>query len=153
MKGIKLFVTACVAALLLVLPVKAAAAQELGIAVNAPTTPVAVGDTFTVTVALTGYTGEDPIRGIQVDVGNVQPEQLGVASQQSLITSGTARYNDVSHQTEDALVRLLYVEQTESLASGTEEIYRVTFRASRSLKGEGTVALPVTALVKTQEQE
>lgn len=150
MKRIKVFLALCLIALLLtVLPAVAEAAQELGIAVIAPTGTVTAGEEFTVTVSLTGYTGEDPLVGVQADIQ--LPEELLMTARESQIVDETALFNDTSFQSAAGTARLLYVPAEEQwLPVETDDLYTVTFRLRDGLTGRGTVDLPLTAKLRTQ---
>lgn len=150
MKRIRLFLALCLIALLLpVLPAAAEAAQELGIAVTAPTDTVTAGEEFTVTVSLTGYTGEDPIVGLQTDIG--LSEQLEIEAHETGIVDEEALFNATSHQTEAGTARLLYVTEGDaSLPVITEELYTVRFRLTDGVTGRGTIELPLTAKLRAQ---
>ena len=128
----------------------------LGHSVTLSGESVSVGETVTVTVSLTGYTADydDDIEGVQVTVGNIDPNVLTVVSKRSLITDSTAFSNSASYSTKKKQVNLLYMSNIsgDPLAKPTSEVLEIVFGIKESVTESGSITLPVTVMIQTSDQ-
>lgn len=146
---------ALILALLLVFPgVDVHAAENAGIAVTVTPETVEAGQQVTVTVSLTGYDADAvPIRGIQIDVTEVDESVLSVADggYVSLIEDTSATSNKAVYQQANRLLRLIYVRMDGTLAQPCEDVFQMTFLVNAELAEAGSITLPLTAKIQTTE--
>ena len=139
--------------LLMILPMcctVAFAAGEVGFHADLDPAQAVIGEEVTMIVSLDEYTEEsDQIRGLQIDIENVDPNILDVVSYESLIIDDTAVSNTGSHHTDKHLVRLFFAKMQGTLASPCEEVFKVKFRIIPELKGSGEITLPITMKIQT----
>lgn len=147
-------------AVVLMLPifiVSASADDTLGFAVSASPSSVNVGDEVEVIVSLTGYTAEaaevDAIRGFQVDITGVDADVLNVLEYSSLIEDSTALSNTASYQPNKSLVRLLYMQMSETLEAPCDNVMKVVFQINPDITASGSITLPVTVKIQTENQQ
>lgn len=141
-----------------------AAADSLGFQVAlSPTGTIKVGGTVTVTVSLTGYTeaaaASDAIRGVQVDITNVDSTILSVASKASLVSEDNysedadALSNKASYSTKYKRVRLLFALSEGTLTATQQDLLQVTFKVQEGLTESGSITLPVKVLIQTENNQ
>lgn len=112
-----------------------------------------VGEEVTLTVSLDGYTSEvDQIRGLQIDITNVDPNILDVVEYTSLINDSSAPSNTASYNEANKRVRLVYVLFNGTLTSPYEDVFKVVFRVKPGLE-KGSITLPVTLLMQTESNQ
>lgn len=141
-----------------------AAADSLGFQVAlSPTGTIKVGGTVTVTVSLTGYTeaaaASDAIRGVQVDITNVDSTILSVASKASLVSEDNYSEdaddlsNKASYSTKYKRVRLLFALSEGTLTATQQDLLQVTFKVQEGLTESGSITLPVKVLIQTENNQ
>ncbi len=132
-----------------------AEASTLGYETVLPATPTAIGDEVTLTVSLKNYTEQsDQIRGLQIDMTEIDTDILTVVSYESLISDPTADSNTASYSEANARLRLLYVNLQGTLPithgeSGLAPVFRVTFKINESVSASGQIDLPLTVKIQT----
>lgn len=131
----------------------ASADPAYGYDVSVTPEEVTVGQSTEVIVSLTGYTEAAAaavgIRGVQVDITNVDTDVLTVESYESLIEDATALSNTASHQPNKKLVRLLYTKMSGTLAAPCDDILKVVFQINPNLTEDGSITLPITVKIRT----
>lgn len=125
--------------------------EEIGVKHTISPSEVKAGEEVDVTIALTGYTAataaENEIRGLQVDITNVDTSILEVVDHQSLIMDAAAASNTTSYQSSKKLVRLLYAQYSGTLAAPCKEVMQIKFRVKSDLTKSGSITLPVTTKI------
>lgn len=143
--------------LLATVSIPASASGTLGMAVSASPSVVQAGAEVEATVSLTGYTaeaaGENGIRGVQVDITEIDDEVLEVVEYVSLIEDSSALNNTASCQPEKNLVRLLYMRMNGTLSAPCEDVLRVKFRVADGVTESGSTTLPVTMLIQMEDNQ
>lgn len=133
------------------------AASTVGHTVSVSNTNVKVGDQVEVVVALTGYTEEaataDAIRGLQIDLTNIDPDVLSVVECTSLIEDATAVSNTASYSDVNERVRLAYVQMTGTLPASVEDVFKVVFQVNSTLTESGSITIPVAVKMQTKSQQ
>lgn len=131
------------------------AAEETGYEVVLSDDVTEIGKEVVLTVALTNYTSQsDPIRGLQIDIENVDADVLSVVSYNSLITDSSAISNTASYSSNNSRIRLVYANFSGTLpvsdgSSGKMNVFEVKFKINSTLAIDGQVELPVTVKLQT----
>ena len=138
-------------AMLMCFPLTVKAESALGHTVSLSSDSVIVGEIVTVTVSLTGYTAdtEENIRGVQIDVTNVDSTILSVEDKQSLIVNSAAASNTASYSTANKRVRLLYADYTNYLSKPCSDVFQIKFKIKETVTESGSITLPVTVKIAT----
>lgn len=143
--------------LLAVLPAPALASSTVDMAISVTPSTVKVGEEVEVIVSLTGYTTDaaaaDAIKGLQVDITNVDTSVLEVVESESLISDSSALSNATSVQLSKKLVRLLYMQMSGTLRAPCENVMRVKFRIKAELTESGSITLPVSMKIQSENNE
>lgn len=85
---------------LLTLPMSVAAAETFTYNISTTTATPSIGSEFDVVISLTNYANlASKIRGLQIDVTNIDTSKLEVISHSTLIEDTTAASNKTSYQT------------------------------------------------------
>ena len=138
------------------MPMTSFAAENAGIAVEVSPQPVQAGELVTVTVSLTDYNSEAiPIRGMQIDVTGVDESILTVedGGYKSLIEDNTAVANIAVYHPDYQRLRLLYARMEGTLVQPQKEVFQMTFRINSEVMEEGSITLPLKAMIQTTEAE
>ena len=139
-------------AMLLCFPLTVKAESALGHTVTLSSDSVNVGEIVTVTVSLTGYTAdtEENIRGVQIDVTNVDSTILSVEDKQSLIVDPGAMSNKASYSEANKRVRLLYANISgDYLDKPWSDVFQIKFKIKETVTESGSITLPVTVKIAT----
>lgn len=142
-------------AMLLCFPLTVKAESALGHTVTLSSDSVNVGEIVTVTISLTGYTAdtEENIRGVQIDVTNVDSTILSVEDKQSLIVNPAAASNTASYSTANKRVRLLYSDYTNYLSKPWSDVFQIKFKIKETVTESGSITLPVTVKIQTASDQ
>lgn len=144
-----LFFALCLA--FLSMPVRAVAAETFTYTISASTTTPAIGSEFDVAISLTNYAELDAgIRGLQIDVTNIDPNILEVVSHSSLVDDASAASNETSYQPNKELVRYFYVRFSGTMDKSATDIMRFRLKIKDDLKESGTITLPVVIKIGTE---
>lgn len=109
-----------------------------------------IGKQVTLTVSLKGYTSEaDAIRGLQVDIDDVDTDVLKVIEYSSLIEDSSAISNTASYNEANRRLRLVYVQISNTLPAPCEKIFKVVLQINPNLTEDGSITLPVTLKMQT----
>ena len=131
------------------------ASAETGYEISLSRSVTPIGGEVVLTVALTNYGAQsDAIRGLQIDIDNVDADVLEVVSLRSLIVDGTAASNTPSHSQKNERVRLVYANFSGKLpvsdsADGRMDVFEVKFKVNGALSEDGQIELPVTVKLQT----
>lgn len=135
---ISLLLALCLIAI--ALPLNVFAAEEITYSVKVSKTNPSVGEEFDIVIGLTNYNTIEPdIRGIQIDVNNVDLNIFEVISFDSLINVGTA-----SHQPKKNLLRYAHLDlQGGYMDRSITDIVHFRLKIRDDLTENGSITLPV----------
>lgn len=151
MKHTKIITWILALALLLpCLPMAGHAADEFGFSVAVSPEAVPIGGQTVVTVSLDDYDTET-IAGLQVDIAGIDPNVLTVVDKASVIEDTEAMSNKASYNTSEKRVRLLYFWENETPLTPCEDVLKMTVRIDPNLTGAGSITLPVTVKIVTED--
>ena len=135
------------------------ATTETGYEVSLSKSVTEIGGEVVLTVALTNYSAQsDQIRGLQIDINNVDTDVLEVVSYRSLIEDTTAASNTPSYSQSNSRVRLVYADFSGTLpvsdgGDGKMQVFEVMFRVNDRLETDGQIDLPVTVKLQTTQEQ
>ena len=135
------------------------AETEIGYEVSLSNSVTEIGKEVVLTVALSNYSAQsDLIRGLQIDIGNIDTDVLSVVSYSSLIVDSTAVSNTASYSQKNSRVRLVYANfygalPTSNSEDGKMKIFEVGFKINGNLDVDGQIELPVTVKLQTTNKQ
>ena len=135
------------------------AATEIGYEVSLSNSVTGIGKEVVLTVALTNYSAQsDQIRGLQIDIGNIDTDILSVVSYNSLIVDSSAVSNTASYSQNNSRVRLVYANFSGTLPvsngeDGKMKVFEVKFKINSNLETDGQIELPVTVKIQTTSKQ
>lgn len=135
------------------------AETEIGYEVSLSNSVTGIGKEVVLTVALSNYsTQSDQIRGLQIDIGNIDTAVLSVVSYNSLIVDSTAVSNTASYSQNNSRVRLVYANFSGTLPAsngedGKMKVFEVRFKINGELDADGQIELPVTVKLQTTNKQ
>lgn len=146
----KLAITMIIFLMLPLLYVNVEAEEQIDFFTTLSSQAVKPGETVTATVLLKNYTGENTlIRGVQIDVTEIDRSKLEVVECKSLIEDTSGISNEVTYSMENRRVRLLYVQTEKTLPTTNYQLLQMTFRVDSELKDSGTIILPIEMKMQT----
>ena len=135
------------------------AETEIGYEVSLSNSVTGIGKEVVLTVALSNYSAQsDQIRGLQIDIGNIDTAVLSVVSYNSLIVDSTAVSNTASYSQNNSRVRLVYANFSGTLPAsngedGKMKVFEVRFKINGDLDADGQIELPVTVKLQTTNKQ
>lgn len=143
-----------ISAALLILPLDVFADSGIGYDIEVSSNCVSAGSQVTVVISLTGYTVDcsEKIRGIQVDVNNIDTQVLNVVSYNTLIDDDSVASNKVVYSESNKRLRLLYANFNGYLDTPCGEIMQIVFKVNEDIASTGSITLPVTLKISTANQ-
>ena len=136
------------------LPMVGHAANDTGISVTVKSEPASIGGEAMVKVSLAGYDAEDPgIAGLQVDITGLETTEVTLAEYASLIEDADVLSNTVSYNENEHRVRLLYLSESGVIPVSCKDVMRLSFDVDPDLTEAGSVALPVTVKIVTEDNQ
>lgn len=151
-KIISLVLVLCI--LLISLPMDATAAGNFGYKISSTTTTPSVGSEFEVTISLTNYSEiEDEIRGLQIDITNIDSTVFEVISHTTMIEDPSAGSNVTSNSIEAGYVRLLYFKFSGVMDKSATDLMKFKLKVKSDLIGSGFITLPITFKIETLAKE
>ncbi len=138
--------------LLTLIPFNVRAEGEIGYSVDISPSEPSVGDEVTVTVSLENYTADSSgIRGLQIDITNIDTGVLSVVAYTTLIDDDSALSNKATHQTGSKRLRLMYVNDEGTIPAPCDDVFQVKLKVNESLTASGIITLPVTVKIQTAD--
>ena len=137
-------------------PAMALAAQAAGYEVSVSPEVATFGERVVVTVSLKGYDSiesVESIRGLQVDITNIDENILTVDSYKTLIDDTAVFSNKASYNKEQKRVRLAYVNFDGTLPRSYGAVLEMVCTVNASLKDGGSITLPVKVLMQTETDQ
>ena len=110
----------------------------------------AIGKEFDVVISMNHYedTNEE-IRGMQIDVSDIDTSVLEVVSHESLIVDSSATSNQTSYSAKNHYVRYVYLKTAGSMDKSVSDVIKIRFKVREDLTEDGTVTLPVKYKIGT----
>lgn len=139
---------------LFTLPMSVAAAETFTYNISTTTATPSIGSEFDVVISLTNYANlASKIRGLQIDVTNIDTSKLEVISHSTLIEDTTAASNKTSYQTAKNLVRYVYLHLSGSLDKSVADIMKFRLRVKDDLIESGSIILPIAIKIGTMDKQ
>ncbi len=107
-----------------------------------------VGSEFKVSISLTNYdTTVENIRGLQIDVTNLDTEVFEIISHSTSIVDATAASNKTSYSSSNNRIRLTYASVSGTLAKDTKEVMSITLKVKDTITTSGNISIPVKVMI------
>lgn len=133
-----------------VLTMNVAAAETFAYKVSATTTTPTIGNEFEVVISLTNYAElASEIRGLQIDVKNIDSDVFEVVSHSSMLTDATAASNKTSYSSSGEYVRYVYLKLSGTMDKSVTDVMKFRLKVKDSLTEDGTITLPITLKIGT----
>ena len=123
-----------------------AVAQDDNYVANVSSQQLTPGEEFNVTLSFSKLSETVNIRGIQVDISNIDTENIEILSVEEKIVDSTAFTNEVVYfETAQPSIRLLYAKRDGVIQSRNHDaILRINGKIKDEVLLGGTVVLPIT---------
>lgn len=133
--------------------IEASAQEDFSFDVSVTPEVIKVGDTITMKISLNGYTSETiGIRGLQIDINNVDTNVLKVIEYKSLVGEEGVASNTGSYSKPDNRVRYLYANLSGgAMETRWKDIFEVTFQVNPELEKDGEITLPIIMKIQTMK--
>lgn len=136
-----------------VLTMNVAAAETFTYKVSATTATPSIGNEFEVAISLTNYAElTSEIRGLQIDVKNIDSDVFEVVSHSSMLTDDTAASNKTSYSSSGNYVRYVYLKLSGTMDKGVTDIMKFRLKVKDTLTEDGTITLPITIKIGTTSE-
>lgn len=136
-----------------VLTMNVAAAETFSYTVSATTTTPTIGNEFEVVISLTNYAElASEIRGLQIDVKNIDSDVFEVVSHSSMLTDATAASNKTSYSSSSEYVRYVYLKLSGTMDKSVTDVMKFRLKVKDSLTEDGTITLPITFKIGTTSE-
>lgn len=130
-----------------------AAAETFTYKVSATTTTPAIGNEFDVVISLTNYADlESEIRGLQIDVTNIDTNIFEIVSHSTMIEDTSAASNKTSYQETKDLIRYVYLSLSGSMDKSVTDVMEFRLKIKDNLTEDGTITLPITLKIGTKTE-
>lgn len=135
------------------LQIKVNADDTLKFSVSMSVTNPIIGNEFEVNIKMDNYSQyAQEIRGLQIDVNNIDSDVLSVVSHNSLIDDTTAASNKTSYSTSKEYIRLVYLSISGTLDKTAENVMSFKLKLNEDLEGTGQIVLPITYKIGTKSE-
>ena len=139
--------------LIVTLPMSVEAAETFTYKVSTATSAPAIGEEFEVVISLTNYDDLDAeIRGLQIDVANIDPDIFEIVSHSSMIDDTSAASNKTSYSSSKNYVRLVYLQLAGSMDKSVTDVMKFRLKVKSDLIAEGSITLPITLKIGTMTE-
>lgn len=134
-----------------VMTINVAAAETFTYKVSATTTNPTIGNEFEIVISLANYAElTSEIRGLQIDVKNIDSDVFEVVSHSSLLTDDTAASNKTSYSSSGEYVRYVYLKLSGTMDKNATDIMKLRLKVKDALTEDGTITLPITLKIGTK---
>jgi len=135
------------------LPMSAMAAETFTYKVSATTTAPSIGSEFEVVISLTNYADlESEIRGLQIDVNNIDTSVFEIVSHSTMISDTSAASNKTSYSSSKKYIRLVYLQLAGSMDKSVTDIMKFRLKVKSDLTEGGSISLPITLKIGTMSE-
>lgn len=137
-----------------VMTVNVVAAETFTYKISVSTTTPTIGSQIDVVISLSNYAElSGKIRGLQIDVTNIDTSILEVVSHSTLFEDTTAASNITSYQTSKSLVRYVYLHMSSSLDKSVTDVMKFSLKINEDLTEDGSITLPVVIKIGTMDKQ
>lgn len=137
----------------LVLPTSVFAAETFTYKVSATTTTPSIGSEFEVVISLTNYDSVDAeIRGLQIDVTNIDTSVFEIVSHSTMINDTSAASNKTSYSSSKNYIRLVYLQLAGSMDKSVTDVMKFRLKVKSDLTEDGSITLPISLKIGTMSE-
>lgn len=137
----------------LVLPTSVFAAETFTYKVLATTTTPSIGSEFEVVISLTNYDSVDAeIRGLQIDVTNINTSVFEIVSHSTMINDTSAASNKTSYSSSKNYIRLVYLQLAGSMDKSVTDVMKFRLKVKSDLTEDGSITLPISLKIGTMSE-
>lgn len=137
----------------LVLPTSVFAAETFTYKVSATTTTPSIGSEFEVVISLTNYDSVDAeIRGLQIDVTNIDTSVFEIVSHDTMISDASAASNKTSYSSSKKYIRLVYLQLAGSMDKSVTDVMKFRLKVKSDLTEDGSITLPISLKIGTMSE-
>lgn len=137
----------------LVLPTSVFAAETFTYKVSATTTTPSIGSEFEVVISLTNYDSVDAeIRGLQIDVTNIDTSVFEIVSHGTMISDASAASNKTSYSSSKKYIRLVYLQLAGSMDKSVTDVMKFRLKVKSDLTEDGSITLPISLKIGTMSE-
>lgn len=139
--------------MVLVLPKSVFAAETFTYKVSATTTTPSIGSEFEVVISLTNYDSVDAeIRGLQIDVTNIDTSVFEIVSHSTMISDTSAASNKTSYSSSKNYIRLVYLKLAGSMDKSVTDVMKFRLKVKSDLTEGGSITLPISLKIGTMSE-
>lgn len=139
--------------MVLALPMSVEAAETFTYKVSATTTTPSIGSEFEVVISLTNYDSLDAeIRGLQIDVTNIDTSVFEIVSHSTMISDTSAASNKTSYSSSKNYIRLVYLQLAGSMDKSVTDVMKFRLKVKSDLTEGGSITLPITLKIGTMSE-
>lgn len=139
--------------MVLALPMSVVAAETFTYKVSATTTTPSIGSEFEVVISLTNYDSLDAkIRGLQIDVTNIDTSVFEIVSHSTMISDASATSNKTSYSSSKNYIRLVYLQLAGSMDKSVTDVMKFHLKVKSNLTEGGSITLPITLKIGTTSE-
>lgn len=140
--------------IIVALPMEVSAEETFKYSISTSTTTPSIGSEFDVIISLTNYAElTSEIRGLQIDVTNVDPNVFEVVSHGTAVEDTTAASNKTSYQpNRNNLIRYVYLHLSGSLDKSVSEVMRFRLKVKDGIE-EGSITFPIVIKIGTMDKQ
>ena len=139
--------------MVLALPMSVVAAEAFAYKVSATTTTPSIGSEFEVVISLTNYNNLDAeIRGLQIDVKNIDTGVFEIVSHSTMINDASAASNKTSYSSNKNYIRLVYLQLAGSMDKSVTDVMKFRLKVRDDLTEGGSITLPITLKIGTMSE-
>lgn len=150
-KIISLLSTLCLIAS--VMTINASAAETFTYNVSSTKTTPIIGDEFEIIISLTNYAQlSSEIRGLQIDVKNIDTEVFDIISHSSMLTDATVASNKTSYSSSGNYVRYVYLNLSGTMEKNVTDVMQLRLKVKNNLTKDGTITLPIILKIGTTSE-
>lgn len=136
-----------------VLTMSVAATETFNYKISATTTTPIIGDEFEVVISLTNYAElTSQIRGLQIDIKNIDSDVFEVVSHSSMMTDSTVSSNKTSYSSTGEYIRYVYLNLSGTMDKNVTDVMKFRLKVKKSLTEDGTITLPITIKIGTTSE-
>lgn len=139
--------------MVLALPMSVVAAETFTYKDSATTTTPSIGSEFEVVISLTNYDSLDAeIRGLQIDVTNIDTSVFEIVSHSTMISDASAASNKTSYSSSKNYIRLVYLQLAGSMDKSVTDVMKFRLKVKSDLTEGGSITLPITLKIGTMSE-
>ncbi len=139
--------------LVVALPMSIVAAETFTYKVSATTTSPSIGSEFDVVISLTNYKSiADEIRGLQIDVTNIDTSVFEIVSHTTMINDKSAASDKTTYLSNKNNIRYVYLQLSGSMDKSVTDVMKFRLKVKDDLSNDGTITMPITIKIGTMSE-